>query len=174
MSPYGITRPQWVKYLSSMAPPQANLSSDPYQKCQGWDYSRTPPTHFTNSHDLIIQILQKKIISHMKNNNNIRSQFCTCHDSSAVVTCANLWPGWIIEIMIKSENNFHKISIRGSLSTCTQWVPEVLQVTDLTSKWTVMCLADKPYCSLLLATTLEIWFSHTAIYIFSFIILMIY
>ena len=108
----------------------------------------------------------KKSISRMKNNNKMRSQFCTCHDSWAVVTCANLWPGWITEIMIKSENDFHKISIMSSWSTCTQWVPEVLQVTDLTSKWTVMCLADKPYCGLLLATTLVIWFSHPNTFLF--------
>ena len=29
--------------------------------------------------------------SHFNNNTQIRSQFCTCHDSWAVVTCANLW-----------------------------------------------------------------------------------
>ena len=35
---------------------------------------------------------------HMKNNNQIRSQFCPCQDSSAVMTSANLWPNWIIRI----------------------------------------------------------------------------
>ena len=29
---------------------------------------------------------------YMKNVEEIRPQFCTCHDSWAVVTCANLWP----------------------------------------------------------------------------------
>ena len=42
----------------------------------------------------------------MKNNNEIRSQFCTCHDSSAVVTCANLRPDWIMRIMIKAKELF--------------------------------------------------------------------
>ena len=30
----------------------------------------------------------------------IRSQLCTCHDSWAVATCADLWPNWILRIMI--------------------------------------------------------------------------
>ena len=38
----------------------------------------------------------------MKNNDQFRSQFCTCQDSLAVVACAKLWPDWIIKIMIKA------------------------------------------------------------------------
>ena len=30
--------------------------------------------------------------SYLKNDYEIRSQFCTCHDSWAVVSCAKLWP----------------------------------------------------------------------------------
>ena len=41
----------------------------------------------------------------------IRSQFCTCHDSSAVVTCANLWPDWAI----KTKNYSKEISSRFQL-----------------------------------------------------------
>ena len=32
------------------------------------------------------------ICSHMNNNYWFRSQLCTCHDSWAVVTCAEVWP----------------------------------------------------------------------------------
>ena len=39
--------------------------------------------------------------SYVNNHNQIRSQFCTCHDSSAVMTCAKLWPDWIIKIKLK-------------------------------------------------------------------------
>ena len=39
--------------------------------------------------------------------------FCTCHDSWAVMACANLWLDWIIKIKIK-ENS---ISIRFQLGT---------------------------------------------------------
>ena len=41
----------------------------------------------------------------------VRSQFCICHDSLAVVTCANLWPDWIIQIMIKIRENFQRFQL---------------------------------------------------------------
>ena len=37
--------------------------------------------------------------SYVKNNDQIRSQFCICHDNWVVVTCAKLWLGWYIRIM---------------------------------------------------------------------------
>ena len=39
--------------------------------------------------------------SFLDNNDAIRPQFCTCHDSWAVGTCANLWPDCILRIKIK-------------------------------------------------------------------------
>ena len=39
--------------------------------------------------------------SHMKNDDLIRSQMCTYHDSWAVMACANLWTNWIF----KSKNS---------------------------------------------------------------------
>ena len=50
----------------------------------------------------------------MKNDWLIRSQFCTCHDSWAVVTCANMWPDLAITIKIRGKKNFHKIWIMRS------------------------------------------------------------
>ena len=43
----------------------------------------------------------------------IRSQFCTCHDSWAVVTCANMCPECVVKIVIKAKS-FHKISVMNS------------------------------------------------------------
>ena len=43
--------------------------------------------------------------SYMKNNLQIKSQFCTCHDSTAVMTCAKLWHDGIIRIKIKGKGN---------------------------------------------------------------------
>ena len=48
---------------------------------------------------------------HVNNNNPLRSQFCTCHDSSAVVACAKLWADWIMKIKIKSQKVFSQILI---------------------------------------------------------------
>ena len=39
---------------------------------------------------------------YMKNNNPIRSQFCTCHGSSVFMTCANLLSHWIISMIMKA------------------------------------------------------------------------
>ena len=41
------------------------------------------------------------------NNNQIRSQFCTCLDSSAVMACAKLWPHWITEFKITALHFSH-------------------------------------------------------------------
>ena len=54
--------------------------------------------------------------------NPISLQFCTCHDSFAVVTSANLWPDWIIGTEIRAE----EISTRFQLWAHTPlelWVP---------------------------------------------------
>ena len=40
--------------------------------------------------------------SYLNNNALIKSQFCTCHDSWAVVTCAKLWLVWIIICHLKA------------------------------------------------------------------------
>ena len=59
----------------------------------------------------------------MKNNHPIRPQFCTCHDSWAVMTCAKLWPDRTIIISLRGKKlmerkmNFHNISI-SSWSVC--------------------------------------------------------
>ena len=47
------------------------------------------------------------------------SQFCTCHDSWAAITCENLWSHWIIRIIIYSKKNYLKRnSVRSSLILC--------------------------------------------------------
>ena len=57
------------------------------QQGAGWS-----PSHqgFINSYSKSRK--KKSYCPYLKNNDPIRSQFCTCHDSWAVVTCANLWP----------------------------------------------------------------------------------
>ena len=48
----------------------------------------------------------------------IRSQICTCHNSSAVVTCANLWSDRIIKMKIRAIIFYKKISIMSSSVFC--------------------------------------------------------
>ena len=53
-----------------------------------------------------------------KNNDEIRSQICTCHDSSAVVACAKLGPALDYQDDNKIKENCHEIWILSSYSLC--------------------------------------------------------
>ena len=57
----------------------------------------------------------------MEYNDQIMPQFCTCHDSSAVMTCAKLWHDWII-IKIKTKNNFTRFQLRAH-KPFVKWFP---------------------------------------------------
>ena len=64
----------------------------------------------------------------MNNNNNpIRPQFCTCHDSSDVVACAKLWPD-SITMKNKLKKKIIKKKIKDfdyELIKCVRWVPDI-------------------------------------------------
>ena len=65
-------------------------------------------TNICHGHGSISQtvdefIIQNSSCSYMNDNVQIKSQFCTCHHNWAVMTCANLWPGWIIKIILKTK-----------------------------------------------------------------------
>ena len=44
--------------------------------------------------------------SYAKKNNQVRSYFCICHDSSAVVAYAKIWPDLIIKYRIRAKRTF--------------------------------------------------------------------
>ena len=67
-----------------------------------------------------------------KNNNQIMSQFCTCHDSSAVMTCANLWHDLIIRIKIKAKIFFARYELWAHLL----FVRRVPKVNSYMLYWT--------------------------------------
>ena len=48
---------------------------------------------------------------YVENDDPIKSQFCTCHDSWAVVTCANLWADGIIRIVVTSRIIFERFQL---------------------------------------------------------------
>ena len=50
-------------------------------------------------YELIIHAWKNKCLN-VNTNYLIISQFCTCHDSLAVMTCAKLWHDWMIQIKI--------------------------------------------------------------------------
>ena len=58
--------------------------------------------------ELISEILRKFTLLQYDANDPIGSQFCACHDSSAILACAKWWPGfiiishiWVTEIFVK-------------------------------------------------------------------------
>ena len=59
--------------------------------------------------------------SYLKNTDPIRSQFCTCPDSWAVVTWANLWPDWIIKIIIIDSRFLINSLQNGSCPSVVNW-----------------------------------------------------
>ena len=87
--------------------------------------SPTPITEKTN--ELITQILQKYQLFLCENNHLIRSQFCSCHDSSAAMACAKLRPDWINRIKIRTKTN--RIFVRFQL-----WAPKPQNVCRGLSK----------------------------------------
>ena len=71
--------------------------------------------------ELIIQILKTYILFYLNNNDPMRSQFCTCHDSWAVVTCAMLWSDWIINIIIRARRIVAKFHF-WALKSFVKWI----------------------------------------------------
>ena len=59
---------------------------------------------------------------YLKNNDQIRSKFCTCHDSSAVVTWAKFWPDLIINFITKARKIFTRFQ-QWAHKPCGKWVP---------------------------------------------------
>ena len=67
-------------------------------------YVYWPGIHFAKIYGLIIQcFIMIHLIYVIETDHLINSQFCTCHDSSAVMTCAKLTHDCIIGIQIKTN-----------------------------------------------------------------------
>ena len=47
----------------------------------------------------------------MKINGEIKSQFCTCHDSTAVLACAQLWPDLTIIYYVRVTRNLARFEL---------------------------------------------------------------
>ena len=48
--------------------------------------------------------------SNFNSNDPIRSQFCTCHNSWAVMTCANLWPDMLCISKVRATHFFQDLN----------------------------------------------------------------
>ena len=79
---------------------------------------------------------------HLQIENQFRSQWCTCHNSSAVVTCANLWPDWLIRIIIPAKKIL-KITVMSSWTLREKGAPAVLFVDH----WLRFLLCGWKWCA---------------------------
>ena len=65
--------------------------------------------HFTDIFfSLIVQIQQKKKLFHTNHNKIMAANFCTCHDSCAVVACAKICSNWIVTNRNTTKYFFHR------------------------------------------------------------------
>ena len=90
-------------------------SNEHFNDSESWEImtenkADSPESHLKSGDPFHKQLmrLQTKVSKssywlYLKSNDKIMSQFCTCHDSLAVMTCANLWPDWIIIIIIETR-----------------------------------------------------------------------
>ena len=78
-----------------------------------WDWSRRKPgTHITKGlWDQDWPFVKVLFVYTFYSCEDIRSQICTCHDSSAVVACAKLRPDMIIVVAVKA--NIFELWARG-------------------------------------------------------------
>ena len=67
---------------------------------------------------------ENSFCSNYNYNNEIRTQICICHDSSAVMICVKLWPDCVI-IFFKENRNIYKIWITSSIAhkSLVRWLP---------------------------------------------------
>ena len=56
---------------------------------------------------------------------SIRSQFCTCHDSSSVMACAKLWPDLVIIFHIRATHILIRFRL-GAHKLFVKWIPVLL------------------------------------------------
>ena len=81
----------------------------------------------TRNEDLISSIwsesCKKLYCIYAKNDYQIRSQFCTGHDSSAVVTCAYLWSVHIVTIMMQTKGIFIRFQLSAS-KPLAKWITQ--------------------------------------------------
>ena len=113
ISPWVWTLSVWSSVSSSCCP--TVLSRSGSAKSTGKQSTRSShnPSALLSPEAWVVETIAQSVMNslsckiswrfYLKSDDQIRSQFCTCHDSSTVVTCASLWPDWISGIIIKAK-----------------------------------------------------------------------
>ena len=82
----------------------------------------------------------------LENDNQIRSQFCTCCDSWAVVTCAKFWPDWIIRSIFTVKRIFIRFQLCAH-ELFVIWVLRHYQWTSSSNHIHGYCITSTWFCS---------------------------
>ena len=69
--------------------------------------------------------LLNSVCSYIHSNNPIRSLFCTCHDSWAVMTCAKLWPDLMIILCNNNTTLFFTKFVFWAHKPHVKWTPDI-------------------------------------------------
>ena len=102
-------------YLHSNKFPSRQPAFSPFALSAPWN-SQGPVSQ--RVYELIIQSLKYNFSFYMHNNDQIMSQFCTCHDSSAVVAYANLCHEWAIRIEKRAKQIFTRFLLWAHKTIC--------------------------------------------------------
>ena len=100
--------------------------------CSGDHFTKVLSTHNSTLVKDFVALMQWIIIRlwHTFYNYAIISQFCTCHDSWAVVTCAKLLYDWIIEFKIKAKRIFKRFQLWVVNKGLPIWISPVMLPID--------------------------------------------
>ena len=81
-----------------------------------------------------------------KNCDQIRSQFCTCHNSWAVMACAKLWHDLIIVIIIKEKRFFRTSQFWAHITLCeiSSWGHRINDFSHKIQIYWKFCFAITP------------------------------
>ena len=97
-----------------------------------WETPRDPfDKKFISSQ---LEFLNNSLVYDSDFDNPIRSQICTCHDSSAVVTCAKLWPDWMINLTVWTTWFFTRFG-QWAHKPCVEWVPGSQRCATVGDMW---------------------------------------
>ena len=103
-----VSRPTWFYRLATLSNSTAVVCHC-NKRMYGTVFCGTPVTHVAFHNGFMSSIVKSWLKSwcyYLKNNDLIRSQFFTCHDSSAFVTRASLWTDWVDRMIItKRQKN---------------------------------------------------------------------
>ena len=133
-------------YYSTSKLTRRNVNIYPEPPVHNWTNRPCPESwiHFTNGLHVWAHIFCENSLSYIYDfGDPVRPQLCTCHDSSAVVICAILWPDRLGIVHVRAIWILKDLDCK--LKPFAKWVPEVEHVWKsviLVANWTFFPLCN--------------------------------